>query len=312
MFGPGIVLATGEVDGTPWRLIAYQSESGLCVDLEIERGAIGGCGPVPIGGDLVLGQGRVLGVDRTIIHGEVSDRVASVEVRPVEGNPFAADIIPDPDGLGANFFVVFVPRDTLGQVVALDAAGNVLQSVRLRPLERGPPPTCCREDVLDEHKVTVYYPLDWVRTEQPLIGRVEGVEEIFSVGTFAMTPGVAGCKDLPARAMESMGPADALVTLQEVTTNDGFGPRPRDFGTTSGDTSDSIDCLSSANQFSLEGFTFSEGGRDFRAYVAFGSGVPEETKRSAWQVLRAFLSAILRQGRGIASDGLAICHAGRP
>lgn len=288
-FGQRMVLASGEVDGTPWRLLAYQSESGLCVDLEIERGAVGGCGPVPIGRELVLGQGSVLGVDGMIIHGEVSERVASVEVRRVEGDPIVTSIIPDPGGLGVNFFVAFVPRDTLGEVVALDAAGNILQSVRLRPLEGEEPPTCCREDVLDEHKVTVYYPLHWVRTEQPLIGRVEGVEEIFSVGTFAITPGVAECEDLPARAMESMGPADALVTLQEVSTNDGFGPRPRDFGTTKGDTSDSVDCLSSGEQLSLEMFTFSEGGRDFRAYVAFGSEVPEETKRSAWQVLESFL-----------------------
>jgi hypothetical protein len=289
VFGPGIVLANGEVDGKPWKLLAYQSESGLCVDLEIEHGAVGGCGPVPIDRDLELVQGGVLGLGKMIIHGNVSGRVASVEVRPVEGEPVSTSIIPDPGGLGVNFFVAFVPRDTLGEVVALDAAGHVLQSLRLRPLEREQLPTCCLEDVLDEHKVTVYYPLDWVRTEQPLIGRVEGVEEIFSVGTFAMMPGVEQCEDLPALALESMGPVDALVTLQEVSTDNGFGPRPRDFGTTNGDTSDSVDCLSSTDQLSLEGFTFSEGGRDFRAYVAFGSEVPEETKRSAWQVLESFL-----------------------
>lgn len=287
--GPGIVLASGEVDGKPWKLVAYQSESGLCVDLEIERGATGGCGPVPIEGDLVFGQGRVLGLERMIIHGKVSERVASVEVRPLEGDPVATEIIPDPAGLGVNFFVLFVPLDTLGEVVALDAAGNVLQSDLLQPLELEELPTCCQEDVLDEHKVTVYYPLDWLRAEEPLVSGVEGVQEILSVGTFAMTPGVEECEDLPGRAMESMEPADALVTLQEVSTGEGFVPRPSDFGTTEGDTPDAVDCLRNADQLSLEMFTFSEEGRHFRAYVAFGLEAPEDARDSAWQVLEGFL-----------------------
>jgi hypothetical protein len=98
--------------------------------------------------------------------------------------------------------------------------------------------------------------------------------------------------------MESMGPADAFVTLQEVATSDGFGPRPRDFETTGGDASDSVDCLLSAAQLSMEGFRFSEEGRDFRAFVAFGSEVPEETKRSAWHVLDSFLVCDPASGPG--------------
>ena len=296
--GPRIVLASGEVDGKPWKLVAYESEPGLCVDVEIEQGAVGSCGSIGTDRDLELGQGSVFGLDKMIIHGKVSERVARVEVRPVEGSPVAASIIPDPGGLGANFFVLFVPPDTLGEVVAVDAAGNVLQSVRLRPLEREEPPTCCREEVLDEHKVVVYYPLDWVRAEEPLIGQVEGVQELFSVGTFAMTPGVADCETLPGRALESMGPGDALVTLQEVSTTEGFGPRPQAFGPTKGDAIDSVDCLARPEQLSLEVFTFSEAGRDFRAYVAFGSEVPEERKRSALRVLDSFLVCDPTSGSG--------------
>jgi hypothetical protein len=296
--GPRIVLASGEVDGRPWRLVAYESESGLCVDVEIERGAVGGCGSIPIDRDLELGQGSVFGLDKMIVHGKVSERVALVEVRPVEGSPVAASIIRDPGGLGVNFFVLFVQPDTLGEVVAVDAAGNVLQSIRLRPLEREEPPTCCREDVLDEHKVVVYYPLDWVRAEEALIGQVEGVEELFSVGTFAMTPGVADCEDLPGRAIKSMGPGDALVTLQEVSTTGGFGPRPQAFGPTKGDAIDSVDCLARPEQLSLQVFTFSEAGRDFRAYVAFGNEVPEERKLSALRVLDSFLVCDPTSGSG--------------
>lgn len=296
--GPQIVLASGEVDGTPWRLVAYESESGLCVDVEIEQGAVGGCGSMPLDRDLEVGQGSVSGLDKMIIHGKVSERVARVEVHPVEGSPVAARIISDPGGLGVNFFVLFVPPDTLGDVVAVDAAGNVLQSVRLRSLEREEPPTCCREDVLDEHKVVVYYPLDWVRTEEPLIGQVEGVQELFSVGTFAMTPGVADCENLPGRALESMGPGDALVTVQEVSTTEGFGPRPQTFSPTKGNAFDSVDCLARPEQLSLEVFTFSEAGRDFRAYVAFGSEVPEERKLSALRVLDSFLVCDPTSGSG--------------
>lgn len=146
VFGPGVVLASGEVDGRPWKLLAYQSESGLCVDLEIEQGAAGGCGPVPLDGDLVLMQGGIFGLDKMILHGMVSERVAVVEVRSVEGHPVATSIIPDPGGLGVNFFVLFVPPDTLGEVVAVDAAGNVLDSSRLRPLERGEPVASVAEE----------------------------------------------------------------------------------------------------------------------------------------------------------------------
>jgi hypothetical protein len=161
-----------------------------------------------------------------IIHGKVSERVASVEVRPLDGGAVATEIIPDPAGFGVSFFVQFVPRDTLGEVVALDAAGNVLQRVRLRPLESGEPPPCCQEEVLDQHKVTIYYPLDWFRAEEPLVSGVEGTQEIVSVGTFAMAAGVEGCVDLPGRALQSMGPGDALVTLHEVLVDLEFGPAP--------------------------------------------------------------------------------------
>jgi hypothetical protein len=135
VIGPAVVLARGVVDRTPWKLLAYRSESGLCVDLEIEEGSTGGCGPVPMDREFEVSQGSVLGLDRMIIHGKVSERVASVEVRPLDGGPIATEIISDPAGLGVSFFVQFVPRDTLGEIVALDAAGNLLQSVRLRPLE---------------------------------------------------------------------------------------------------------------------------------------------------------------------------------
>jgi hypothetical protein len=146
VFGPAVVLASGDVDGRPWKLLAYQSESGLCVDLEIEQGAAGGCGAVPIDGDLVLMQGGVFGLDKIILHGMVSERVAAVEVRSVKGHPVATPIIPDPGEMGVNFFVLFVPPDALGEVVAVDAAGNVLDSARLRPVERGEPPASVVQD----------------------------------------------------------------------------------------------------------------------------------------------------------------------
>jgi hypothetical protein len=105
VIGPAVVLASGEVDGKSWKLIAYESASGLCVDLEIKEGAAGGCGSVPMHHDLELSQGSVFGLDRTMIHGKVSGRVASVEVRPLDGDPVATEIIPDSVGFGVNFFV---------------------------------------------------------------------------------------------------------------------------------------------------------------------------------------------------------------
>lgn len=285
--GPGTVIATGEVDGKHWNLVAYQSDSGLCVDLHVGQGASGGCGAAPTEEDVVFGQGSVSGLDRMSIHGQASKQVASVEVRPSEGELVTTGIIPDPAGFGVNFFVLFVPLETTGELVALDAAGNVLARHQLHPPVRAP--SCCREDVLDEQEVVVYYPLDWVRANEPLMSGVEGVQEIFSVGTFALTPGPAGCEDLPGRAVESMEPADALVTLQEVSTQNDFGPRPTDFGSTEGNTHDPFDCLANVDRLSMQVFTFSDEGRDFRSYVVFGSEAPEDTKRSAWQVLERFL-----------------------
>jgi hypothetical protein len=135
VFGPGIVLATGEVDATPWKLVAYQSDSGLCVDLRIERGAGGFCS-AGIVRHLVLGQATIAGLDKMIVHGMVPQRVAAVEVRPVEGDPIPARLVPDPGELGVNFFVLFVPRGTVGEIVAFDTAGDILETRRLRPLEQ--------------------------------------------------------------------------------------------------------------------------------------------------------------------------------
>jgi hypothetical protein len=133
--GPEVVVAQGTVSGKSWTLIAYESNAGLCVELELGAGRGGGCGiDVPEKDDLSFIVGSQAGVSKTIVHGVVSKRVAALVVRFDEGEESELEIIEGPRRFDVNFYADFFPPNFEGILEARDDHGAVLQKQRLRSL----------------------------------------------------------------------------------------------------------------------------------------------------------------------------------
>jgi hypothetical protein len=162
--GPEALVAQGTVSGKSWALIAYDSNIGLCVDLELGGGRGGGCGfDVPGKSDLGLSVSSQAGVSKSIIHGVVSERVAALVVRLDGGEELDLEIIEGPSAFGVNFFAAFLPPNAEGVVQARDDQGAVVQEERLRSLSGVRDQKAFTEEVLDDQKLTVYYPEGWHR-----------------------------------------------------------------------------------------------------------------------------------------------------
>ncbi|MGH2674079.1 MAG: hypothetical protein ACRDKA_06035 [Actinomycetota bacterium] len=113
-------------DGRPWTSVRYGQRvpQGGCTvlapDLE----------PEPIG---ARSSGPVLGEGSTVVVGEVSTEVASLELRLNGGEVIEADLLDPPPELGipVRFFVEFLPPGGKGQMAALNEDGKVLATERL-------------------------------------------------------------------------------------------------------------------------------------------------------------------------------------
>jgi hypothetical protein len=146
--GPEVVVAEGTVSGQSWALIVYESNSGLCVELEVVAGRGGGCGFDVLGkDDLSVSVGSQLGLPKSIVHGVVSKRVAALVVKLDGGEQVDLEVIQGPRSFDVNFFVAFLPPDAEGVVVARDDHGAVLQKERRGRLRssasRRPSPRRC-------------------------------------------------------------------------------------------------------------------------------------------------------------------------
>jgi hypothetical protein len=289
--GPEAVVAQGVVSGKSWALIAYESNVGLCVDLELGDGRGGGCGfDVPEKSDLGLSVSSQAGVSKSIIHGVVSKRVAALVVRLDGGEELDLEIIEGPSAFGVKFFAAFLPPNAEGVVEARDDQGAVVQKERLRPLSGGrDDQEVFTEEVLDEHKLTLYYPEGWHRASETLTPQLDQPTELLSLGTYPLTPGGDDCVQIPERAIESLGPTDAFVTLQESSSGTGFPGHPNSFSAEGGEVSEAGECLDNADDIFFRIFRFTDEGRSFIAYVAIGDLASEQTRNEVWQVLNALI-----------------------
>jgi hypothetical protein len=124
----GSAVAEGVVSGQTWVLHAYESQAGLCVDLELGAGSAGGCGfNVPGKRDLGFSVGSQAGLSKTMVHGVVSKRVTELRAKLKNGRTLDLGIINSPQRFDVNFFVAFLPRNTRGVIEARDDQGEVLQ-----------------------------------------------------------------------------------------------------------------------------------------------------------------------------------------
>jgi hypothetical protein len=130
--GPVETIAVGEVSGVHWELTGYRSREGTCVDVHLASSSTGGCGPVRTRGALdVLGTGFGEDLSGYIhVHGTVSDSVSTLELR-TGGETENVLLHPSPS-LDSVFFVVFVPREEGGELVARKGP-EVLETYEIRP-----------------------------------------------------------------------------------------------------------------------------------------------------------------------------------
>lgn len=126
---PTTVVAQGQVDGIPWELVAYSSDSGLCVDLRLGRGSGGGCGHD-------IGPDRAVNVGITSSHGgfRFAQGVARKDVAAVRIELSNGDILDlqttNLSSFEVNFLATPLPDDAVIEtVVALDGNGEVVQEL---------------------------------------------------------------------------------------------------------------------------------------------------------------------------------------
>jgi hypothetical protein len=139
------------------------------------------------------------------------------------------------------------------------------------------------------HGITVDLPPEWQRSTVNLTPGLGDPREVLSVATFPLHYRQTGCSQFPSSALEALGPADALVTVQERGLDprsawSDFPPRPAHFGPKLGGPSEASACVPSAH-FTDHWFRFTDGDRHFHVLVVFGQLAPGEVRREAWHIL---------------------------
>jgi hypothetical protein len=153
-----VVIAAG-VSGVPWRVVATQTDQGLCLftvyQYEGDRMGTGGCGwgadiygypsAAPrgygAGGDELHwvegsnGSGHSVGLNGRIVKGVTAERVASVDLELADGSTMHANLLSRPEGVEApvNFWWMVLPAGAtdvgvpIHALIARDSAGTVLE-----------------------------------------------------------------------------------------------------------------------------------------------------------------------------------------
>jgi hypothetical protein len=161
-------------------------------------------------------------------------------------------------------------------VVALSGCGQRAESA--------PPPA-----TYGAHGLEVELPPGWDHARASLTPQLLDPREVLSVGTFPLRYRETGCNHMPSSALRDLGPADALVTIQERGLDpgsswQGFPARPAHFGPTPHDASEAEQCVPDA-RFTDHWIWFTDGGRHFHVLVAFGPEASAVTRDEAWGVL---------------------------
>jgi hypothetical protein len=143
-----------------------------------------------------------------------------------------------------------------------------------------------------EGEFTVAYPPSWQRATERLTPTLAQPHDILALGTYQLRSGGERCANWPERALEDLGPSDALVWVLERTGmpftrgGRGFPPRPAHFGPKEGTGSDeSPGCLSRPKEFFHRWIPFQDRGRRFYGYLALGPEATQETAGEAWAIL---------------------------
>lgn len=129
----------------------------------------------------------------------------------------------------------------------------------------------------------------WQAAPASLTPNLTDPREVLAVGTYPLRYRESECAHMPGSALQDMGPADALVTVQERGTDPGsrwpdFPPRPARFGPELGGASEASACAP-GTRFTDHWFGFSDGNRHFHVLVAFGPQASPTVRAQAWAIL---------------------------
>jgi hypothetical protein len=144
-----------------------------------------------------------------------------------------------------------------------------------------------RTHVDEAGRLSARIPPGWAVAHERLTPFLGDPKELLNVGTGAFKPGGDRCAHVPERTLEALGPEDALVTVVEFEGPAGheFPPRPAALLDAEGLEPDSRDCLGEPRDLDYRLFPFTEAGRDFYLYVAFGERVGPGRRREAAELV---------------------------
>jgi hypothetical protein len=137
-------------------------------------------------------------------------------------------------------------------------------------------------------RYAIRYPQSWHRAASSLTPHLADPHEIFTVSTGPLPAG-GRCANLPAAALAAMGPAGALVTIQE-RAHGTAARRPVEFQLSDGSISEAPSCVRGA-RFSARVFTFRDRGRNFFALIGLGHRASAHTRALALKILDSFRPA---------------------
>ena len=175
--------------------------------------------------------------------------------------------------------------------------GLTISEVRESPwaTSEDPPETTSDLQVVElaESSIVVTYPADWQLAEESLTPNLADPREVFSLGTFALTPGGPNCAQAPTQALHDMDGTDVFLTVQERwgvgTHTSGFDPRPDAFGPISGSADNAFfECLDPEERSDLNAIhwiDFTDAGRYFYVLVAIGRDADPEEVSAVWETL---------------------------
>ncbi len=132
----------------------------------------------------------------------------------------------------------------------------------------------------------VSYPSTWHRATSSLTPHLSDPHEILTVGTGPLPVGGPRCAQVPVNALEAVGPAGALVSIQErAHVDSGFAPRPNRFQLRPTPALEIDACLAPRRRPRSYFIPFRDHGRGFYALVALGRTATSQTRDDARRVL---------------------------
>ncbi len=149
-------------------------------------------------------------------------------------------------------------------------------------------PTPQASTSLERESIVVSYPSGWTLASEILTPHLADPREIFALGTYPLRPGGTSCAQYPVNAIEDLGPSDALIWFAErKQVSADVSTRPNDFQTwTAASTADDSEgCLSDPKDFVHHYGEFSDAGRVFDLYVAYGASISPATSSELWGIL---------------------------